>query len=184
MTKTKTLVERNSEELARPLKVLVPLIREEIAVGDEAGLGHYRRAGEMLLEAKPQVPHGEWEAWVKRHFDRTTQTARNWMNLAFKSKAGIRFETVSHSRGDLRKPGRPPVWHEPIKRIIDTAAGERFMQRFKEARQETELIHELALKIIDAGYKVLSMKMHPDKGGNPDAMRRLNEARKMLKGAI
>jgi hypothetical protein len=35
----------------------------------------------------------------------------------------------------------------------------------------------LALQLIDIGYKVLSVKLHPDKGGSHDAMRRLNKVR-------
>jgi hypothetical protein len=53
------------QAIARPLKVLVPMIKIEIAAGDEAGLEHYRRAGEMLVEAKDQVPHGSWSRWLK-----------------------------------------------------------------------------------------------------------------------
>jgi curved DNA-binding protein CbpA len=41
----------------------------------------------------------------------------------------------------------------------------------------------LALKLIGIGYKVLSIKLHPDKGGSHDAMRRLNRVRAKLKEA-
>jgi hypothetical protein len=44
--------------IARPLKVLVPLIQQDIAAAEAAGLEHYRRAGEMLLEAKEQLAYG------------------------------------------------------------------------------------------------------------------------------
>jgi hypothetical protein len=36
------------QAIARPLKVLVPMIKDEIAAGDEAGLEHYRRAAELI----------------------------------------------------------------------------------------------------------------------------------------
>ena len=41
--------------VARPLKVLVPLIKNELVAGDAAGLEHYRQAGEML---KSRMAHG------------------------------------------------------------------------------------------------------------------------------
>jgi len=40
---------------------------------------------------------------------------------------------------------------------------------------------DLAAKIVNAGFKVLAVKLHPDKqGGSHDAMRRLNAAKKLL----
>jgi hypothetical protein len=41
--------------LARPPKVLVPLIRRDIEAAREAGVEYYRQAGEKLLEAKTQI---------------------------------------------------------------------------------------------------------------------------------
>jgi hypothetical protein len=50
---------------------------------------------------------------------------------------------------------------------------------------ESELIQELAEKIVDTGYKVLAVKLHPDKdGGSNEAMRNLNKAKKLLKDAL
>ena len=47
--------------IARRLRVLVPLIKDELEAGHAAGMEHYRRAGDMLLEAKAQMTHGEWK---------------------------------------------------------------------------------------------------------------------------
>jgi hypothetical protein len=50
---------------------------------------------------------------------------------------------------------------------------------------ENELIAELASKIINAGFRVLSVKMHPDKeGGSNEAQRRLNSAKTLLQDAL
>lgn len=40
---------------------------------------------------------------------------------------------------------------------------------------------EVALQVIAAGYKVLAMKIHPDKGGSAEAMKELNSVREALK---
>ena len=43
---------------ARPVKLLVPLIKDNLRQGNTAGLEYYRRAGDKLREARTQVaPH-------------------------------------------------------------------------------------------------------------------------------
>jgi hypothetical protein len=50
---------------------------------------------------------------------------------------------------------------------------------------EAEMVHELASKIINTGFRILSVKMHPDKdGGSNHSMRRLNAAKKLLQDAL
>jgi len=39
-----------------------------------------------------------------------------------------------------------------------------------ELRRLTELRVRLALDVVEAGFKVLTMKYHPDRGGSPEAM--------------
>ncbi|RVT48385.1 DUF3102 domain-containing protein [Rubrivivax albus] len=41
-------------------------------------------AGRLLLQAKSQVVHGEWEAWVTTHCDCAVRTAQAYMRLATK----------------------------------------------------------------------------------------------------
>ena len=41
-----------------------------------------------------------------------------------------------------------------------------------ERAQEYELKLKLATQLIDIGYKALASKLHPDKGGSPEAMTR------------
>lgn len=38
--------------------------------------------GQLLIEAKSQVPHGEWEAWLSEHCNLAPRTARAYMRLA------------------------------------------------------------------------------------------------------
>jgi len=73
------------------------------------------------------------------------------------------------------------------KRILDEEV--RQPQHFEIPRSakevENELVMELAEKIISAGFRVLSVKMHPDKeGGSHQAQRRLNAAKKLLEEAL
>src|SRR5687768_17211090 len=43
---------------------------------------HARRAGQLLLEAKKQVTHGDWKKWVKDHCKFSLRTAQTYMVLA------------------------------------------------------------------------------------------------------
>ena len=72
-------------------------------------------------------------------------------------------------------------------KIVDEEAsnGERFVIPPTKREAEKELVVELAGKIISTGYKVLSVKMHPDKdGGSNEAQRRLNAAKRLLEDAL
>jgi hypothetical protein len=46
-------------------------------LSNEARLEHYRRAGQLLIEAKKseQVPHGSWGRWLKGNFELSQVTA-------------------------------------------------------------------------------------------------------------
>lgn len=43
---------------------------------------HAIRCGELLTEAKAQVPHGGWAGWLAEHFPASDRTARGYMRLA------------------------------------------------------------------------------------------------------
>lgn len=47
-----------------------------------SALEHARNAGELLLEAKGQVEHGKWTAWIREHVEFAPRTARLYMRIA------------------------------------------------------------------------------------------------------
>jgi hypothetical protein len=55
--------------------------RQCVAAASSA-LEYARRAGELLIEAKARVAHGEWLPWLKANFDFSEKTAQNYMRLA------------------------------------------------------------------------------------------------------
>jgi hypothetical protein len=181
-------------QLARPLKVLAPLIKVDLTAikqaEADAGIEHKIACGEKLNEAKSQCGRGHFYDWLRHNFHLTIHTARFYMKMAKATKADVdlRFDSQTEFRKKtepkFRQTIRPPDWHEPVKRIIDNAASDRFFQRIREGKQEDKLVRDLELKIIDAGFKVLSIKLHPDKGGSADAMRRPTEARTRLKECV
>ena len=178
---------RGSTTIARPLNVLVPMIREELQAGNDAGLEHYRRAGEMLLEAKEQVPVGKWRAWVDHNFHLGLTTADRYIKLA-KSDTGRARQGESTTLSAFVEPDRPshhrPTWHEPVRQITNRVNVEALASEERARKQEQQLIRQLGNQLIDIGYKVLATKLHPDKGGSTEAMGRLNRVRELLRRTL
>lgn len=188
----KALAQQESEVPARPLKVLVPLIQEELQAGDEAGMEHYRRAGELLLEAKAQLHHGEWQGWVERNFHLSYRTAKRYMQAAelfAQSEKGRRRQfPEAQTLSELIEPHREhhqPAWATPIQQITQRVDAERLAQERQNKQTEQRLVRELAARIVEIGFKVLATKLHPDKrGGSREAMQRLTAARDLLKRCL
>jgi hypothetical protein len=182
------LAKRADHSVARPLPVLVPLIQQELTAGHRAGVEHYRRAGEMLLEARELVAPFKWGKWLSKNFTLSRQTAYGYMRLAER----IREEpkVVNHglqqpppSMRSITRPDAQPA-NAHWRPVID-ATKKIDVDPFVETRQartdETQLHRDLAVELIDLGYKALATRLHPDRGGSRDAMRRLNRVREELK---
>ena len=177
--------------VARPLPVLVPLIQRELEEGYSAGVEHYRAAGEMLVEANSQLKRGEFEPWIKRNFKNadgkslSVSTARNYMGLAreLEKNTTAVFSSIRAALGNQGYDG--PAWKEPVRETLQRVNFEALRSERESKEKETRLIRQLALQLIDIGYKVLATKLHPDKtGGSVEAMARLNRVRKLLKDAV
>ena len=168
------------QDVARPLKVLVPLIKEELAAGDAAAMEHYRRAGEMLLEAKAQVPHGKWGHWILNNFKLSQTTATIYMNLARKENYSSTKNFTS--LGDfVRQTSNPNYNKHHTTSAYRESMVDAIVKDTLARNAEAKLTRELGLKLIDTGYKVLATKLHPDKGGTTEGMERLNRVRNQLK---
>jgi hypothetical protein len=72
-------------------------------------LGHAIRAGELLIEAKGLVKHGQWAEWLERHFPASERTAQNYMRLARNSAAVADLPTVREAVAALAQPKPAPV---------------------------------------------------------------------------
>lgn len=190
------LVQSPAGTVARPLHVLVPLIKQDLKLGDEererAGMDHYRAAGEKMLEAKPQMARGEFISWITRNFKISKQHAARYMAFA-RATAGeqkSRYETFSEfmreDGGDrgYGKVVRKREWHDPVKEAIGKVNIDLLMQEALKQKEERALQRKLSLSLIDIGYKALATKLHPDKGGSREAMTRLNRVRDFLRKAV
>src|SRR4051812_18212064 len=68
-----------------PLPELADLINEaheRVEGAIRSGLEFARQAGELLQQAKAQVPHGRWTAWIENNCQISLRTAQGYMRLA------------------------------------------------------------------------------------------------------
>jgi len=196
----KAMAVKDDTQLGRPLKVLISLIRDEIdhakRAVEEAWKPFESRVGEYLLEARPQVPQGQWESWVTKNFEFSVRTAHNWMQYAKKLpeyQSGtnrsdfVKPPSVSQLvRGNQDFASEPArSWQPPVRQILTNKITPGFVERMAQEKENSErelkLIRDLTIQMIDIGYKVLATKLHPDKGGEADAMSRLTRAKNRLK---
>jgi hypothetical protein len=167
--------------ITHTLKQLVPLIQGELQAGLTAGLEHYRQAGEYLLEAKAQMGYGNWGKWLKKNFTLSDWTARQYMHLA-------RATDQSHGLGSVRAAlGRPNTdvsasrsWR-PVLQAARELDAELFAKERQAEAEEVRLHRELAVELVNLGYRALATRLHPDQGGSKDAMVRLHRVRDQLK---
>jgi hypothetical protein len=181
-------VARSKTQVARPLKVLIPLIQSELQQGNDAARDHYRIAGEMLIEAKDQVTHGGWGAWLSKNFELTSRTASDYMRWArLHAEIGTRPSDLPASLFEMkggterRREDRQSKQQQDFRRVLRDVARDDFVQERQARDQEVDLHRELAEELIDLGYRALATKLHPDRGGTKDAMARLNRVRDELK---
>ena len=176
-----------SQDLARPLHVLAPLIVQDVEQGrdaaERASLPYYRAAGEKLLEAKRQISHGEFQTWVRRQVHVSLRTAQYYMRLAeatAEKRNALRFSSL---KDFIRHQQRPRIDAEARTAPPDDSCSNADLRvRFPELHA---LKQELALRIINKGYKALAMDLHPDTGSSDDTrMKQLNMARDWLRGFV
>ena len=191
-----------SQELARPLKALVPLIKEAFEQAETAGMPYYRKAGTLLLEARDGSFDGrtaEFYAWAERSFGRKKTQVRNYINLVLHETKPTRARETDFSEfssmNDFRRRGLghenkptiyPKPWHDDVKPSIERARreAERIREEHLTRQQERTEEQKLALRLIDIGYRVLAKELHPDHGGSRDAMTRLSRVRDRLKAHV
>jgi hypothetical protein len=194
-------------ELLRPLEVLEPLIREQIAEGNHSikrSLEFYLEAGQLLREAKEQVPRRDWSTYVKAKFKIGPNAASRWMHAASQRYGDqqvvemmvdsglqraadfqpIEFKTLSEITQPKRHRGHRPAWHQPVQHEVAKLKYDQLIRQMGDKAKENRLLFDLALQMVDIGYKVLATKLHPDKGGSAQAMQRLNLVRKSLKQCL
>ena len=190
---------KGETRIARPLEVLIPLIKDKI----KSGLEDYRAAGEMLLEAKSHLAPRQFQGWFdKQNFGWSVRSASRYMALAeirasesndsgWLSKQAPRRlvevpETLESTIGETRSPRiAEPSYHRPVIRELKAVDTKALALEEQGKRKERELVRQLGMQLVKIGYRILAEKLHPDKsGGSTEAMSRLNKVREILEGAL
>jgi hypothetical protein len=182
---TAQVATRQSRAIVRPLKVLIPMIQGELQMGNDAGREHYTNAGTLLIEAKDQVPHGSWGTWLSKNFDMHRSTAAGYMRWARTQNEGgaAHFSSMRQMTGhsERQREERRSKQHQEFKKVMRDMARDEYVQQRQSLDTEIKLHRDLAEELVDAGYRALATRLHPDRGGSKDAMTRLNRVRDELK---
>lgn len=112
-----------------PLETLAEMANEaaELAERDMvSAVGRAWDCGRYLLAAKQQVPHGQWQHWVRVNFDRELRTASRYMQLAgaFPSRAAIaEAASIRQAMRMISQPEEVPV-DEPELELVEEVEAE------------------------------------------------------------
>lgn len=198
MTETEIVQSTNHDKrMARPLGVLVPLIRSDLKemekvateAAETAKLPFLRSIGEKLMEAKSQLPRGDWSSWIKQNFHLSSATAHRCIRIAEVDERKFARDKNLSQRAFIRKHIAPTHneagWKSAMQERMDRINVAPLSQPMKDEVAEEKLERKLALELVDIGYRALATKLHPDKrGGSKEAMARLNNVRANLKDCI
>jgi hypothetical protein len=75
-------------------------------------LGHARRCGELLLQVKARLPHGQFMAWVEANCPFGKRTGQNYMRVARdweETQRGVGGEEADTIAGALRALAGPAL---------------------------------------------------------------------------
>lgn len=117
------------------LTTLAADIRREYDAAQDAfaaAVEHAIRAGELLHEAKGQLPHGAWLPWLAEHFPASERTARGYMRLAANRQrvADLGPASLREALASLSEPRDTPA---DVGALLDEASAltETAIGRFK-----------------------------------------------------
>jgi hypothetical protein len=190
-----TMAVKDREEVMRSPAVLKPLIEEQVELGYRAGSSFFVRAGVMLVEARKGIQSkNAWHHYVARlrpnGYVISGRQATLWMRLGRSEGLGLGHRTATQAESDPRtrgdgskspwnlgRPGQPGRGPDRLEVVDRDAVRRNDRIAFDEQRRKERA--EMLL-LIDAGYKAMAMKRHPDKGGTKDTMTLLKDARDIL----
>jgi len=189
-------LQKIDRQITESLDVIVKRIKKNLAlmvsIAERMTYDQQVEIGKDLLLAERKVT-GSWYRWLDKNFSMSIQTAKRYMLAARKERekhtiAGKRrFRNITEALRDTDPTYALPRHkknEQPIRNIVDEIDTDIFAERQKTETKERRLKKEMALELVEAGFRALSHKFHSDKGGSDDAMRRLDEVRKILSHAI
>ncbi len=105
----------NSWQRSNSLTDLAARIKAEhnaVVAAFRHGIEHAIRTGELLLEAKAQLPHGEWGSWLEANCEISERSASRYMRLArhrseLESKTATVADLTLNAATQLLAPEEP-----------------------------------------------------------------------------
>jgi hypothetical protein len=105
------------------------------------------------------------------------------LEVVSRERKTVSFEELLRDRMADRQIGTEEWQRQIAKQVeINHKRIEAERKRIEAEIAERKARDKVVSQLIDAGYKVLATKLHPDKGGSSEAMTRLNQAREQLRG--
>jgi len=104
----------------RSTAIIAEELRSEVDAAEadyQSAVQHAIRAGELLVEAKAQVKHGEWLPWLEANFPGSERSAQTYMRLARKSATVADLPTIGVAVAALA----PPKPDQPDRPEMSTA---------------------------------------------------------------
>jgi hypothetical protein len=96
----------------RTTPIIAEEIRRELDAADidfRSGVQHAIRAGELLLEVKQRVVHGQWLPWVAENVPLSARHAQRLMQLAANATSVAHLETINEAVAVLAEPKALPA---------------------------------------------------------------------------
>jgi hypothetical protein len=193
---TNHAVEKMDKRVGESLRAIVPRVRVNLKkmekIAELATTNIRREIGRDLISARTLCGKAKvsFTNWLDNNFSMHQSTAMRYISLAGSPRSREYTSITEHLRD------KNPNYALPRQSVTDfenEAAGKKilsgistgiFVERTLSESKEKGLKKRMALELVDAGYRALSIKAHADKGGSDEAMRRLTEVRATLKGAI
>ncbi len=125
----------------------------EIGRALKAGIEHAIVAGELLIEAKRQLKHGQWLPWLREHCQISERTASLYMRLA---RHKVELEAKSATVADLTVNDAIALLAPPTEQDPSMAKGEAIANRIREANHA--VMEAVAEKMLD--QRTLAIRVH------------------------
>jgi Protein of unknown function (DUF3102) len=164
MTTTDLVISNSLADLAARIKAE----HEACTAAMQRSLQHAIAAGELLIEAKRQLKHGEWLPWLRDHCAMPERTARLYMRLA--SNRELIEQQIGNGVADLSVRGAVALIAAPKKfspivalahNAADTLVDELDLVAFEEAEAERDIRREAYAAIDAALVKLIAIGETP-----------------------
>lgn len=142
-----------------------PVLEQSVTEAAKHGISKRTvKRARAKLQGKPPTPRSTPPRAAARHAQERREAER------------LRDETVARAARFMAGAADAVTTAQDLRTRI-----ERLMREARLRPAERKAQRDLALRVIDVGYKALARELHPDAGGSPDAMARLNVVRDHLK---